>query len=86
MTVITFEFIVPALIFLLALWAVTTQMIIPILRGTRLFPALQRSRLELVDELSLVDQEIEAEHLRQELSRKKTQLEKDKHEPLHPPA
>lgn len=60
-----------------------TQLLIPVVTGSRLFPAFSRQSLELVDELAQVEQELEAEHLRQTLALKKQQLTKEHDVTLH---
>lgn len=59
--------------------ALFTQVIVPLVTESRLFPAFSKKSLELVDELAEVDQELAAEHLRHELARKRQILEKEQH-------
>jgi hypothetical protein len=61
-------------------WAVITQLMIPVLQGSRLFPAFSKKASGYADELSALHQEIEAEHLRHEIERQRQLLEKEQHE------
>lgn len=60
-------------------WLVITQVIIPVVRGSRLFPAFSKQAATFADEAAALDQEIEAERLRYEVQQKRQQLDKDKH-------
>lgn len=72
-------------IFVAVAWLLATQIILPILRGSHVFPAFSSSTHSIADEIAEVEQEIAAEHARQLLELKRLELEQERHtHGLHP--
>lgn len=68
-------------IFTLIAWGLTTQVIIPVIRGSRLFPRFSKPAHDLSEELAEVEQEIIAEHVRHTLAQRKADLQHEKDTP-----
>jgi hypothetical protein len=58
----------------LVIWFVISQLVLPLLKGSRLFPTFSKPAFSIKDEIAQVEQEIAAEHLRHELKHKRDEL------------
>ena len=56
-----------------------TQMFIPMLMGTRLFPMFRKTRLHIQDEIAEVKEQLTDQQLQEELDRLKAELHKGDH-------
>jgi len=74
---ILFDVLIPILI----IWLIVAQVVIPVLRGSRLFPFFSKPTHDLSDELAEVEQEIAAEHVRHVLAQKRAELQHEKEDP-----
>lgn len=72
-----FSVLLDIVLFTLIAWIAITQLLIPALRGSRVFPVFSKPSHKIADELAEVEQEIEAEHLRHELDLKRQLLRKE---------
>lgn len=58
-------------------WFVISQVVLPLLRGSRLFPHFSRPAHSVQDEIAQVEQEIATERLRHELAHKREELQRE---------
>lgn len=81
---IEFELLLTILVPTVWAWFILTQVVVPFIRGSHLFPSFSKKRHLLEDEIAAVNQELEAEHLRHELQRKQEQLAKEQQYGIRP--
>lgn len=74
---IELEILVNLLCILFIGWLVTTQVIIPLIQGTHLFPIFSKKSEAIAEEIAKVQGEIETARLQRELHRAKQILQEE---------
>lgn len=71
---LAYEVLLDVVVVVLAVWFAVTQMVVPLIRGSALFPAFSKDIHSVENEIAAVEQQIEAERLRHELQHKRDEL------------